>query len=147
MRLALAADHAGFAHKTALIALLQTLGHEVVDFGATSEASCDYADFAVPAAQAVAKGECTRGIVLCGSGIGVCLAANKVPGIRCALVYNDEVARLAWQHNHAQLIALGARFFTVPQCLAMTTAWLDATFEERHQRRIDKIHRTESPTC
>lgn len=126
---------------------MRDLGHEVVDFGTTSETSCDYADVAVPAAQAVAKGECDRGIVICGSGLGVSLAANKVPGIRCALVYNDDVARLAWQHNRAQMIALGARFFTVEQCLAMTTAWLGATFEERHQRRIDKIHRTESPTC
>lgn len=139
MRIAVACDHSALAHKRAIIAHLIGLGHQVEDFGTDSEASCDYPDFAGPACESVAKGANGAAIVVCGSGIGVSIVANKVPGIRCALAHSVDTARLAKEHNNAQALALGARIVTIDTALAMVDAWLNATFENRHQRRLDKI--------
>jgi ribose 5-phosphate isomerase B len=139
MRIAVASDHAALAHKRAIIAHLAGLGHQVEDFGTGSEASCDYPDYAGPACESVAKGSNGAAVLVCGSGIGVSIVANKVPGIRCGLAHSVETARLAKEHNNAQALALGARIVDVPTALAMVDAWLNASFEARHQRRLDKI--------
>src|SRR6187402_3435262 len=109
MKLAIASDHAGFAYKERLIAMLREAGHEVRDFGAFSEESVDYPLFIAPAAEAVATGECERGIVLGGSGNGEAMVANKVHGVRCALCWSEESARLSRQHNDANVLSLGER--------------------------------------
>lgn len=147
MRIVLGSDHAGYDLKLAIIAHLRTTGHSVTDVGTSGTSSCDYPDYAAPACRAVIAGEADRAILVCGSGIGISIAANKVPGIRCAVVYNREVARLAKEHNDAQAIALGARFIAVDEAIAMVDAWLGATFEARHQRRIDKITALEPRAC
>jgi ribose 5-phosphate isomerase B len=140
MRIALGTDHAGFLLKERIKSHLATAGHEVVDFGTDSEASVDYPDFIVPAARAVARGDCALGIVLGGSGNGEAIAANKVRGIRCALCWNEATARLAKEHNNANMISLGARQTPETTARQIVDAWLAATFEGgRHQRRIDKL--------
>jgi len=141
MRIALASDHAGFRYKTAIAKRLTELGHDVKDFGTDSEAPVDYPDFIRPAAEAVAAGKCERGIVLGGSGNGEQIAANKVPGARCALGWSPETASLARRHNNALLIGIGGRMHTVAEALAIVdafvlTPWSD---EPRHQRRVDII--------
>lgn len=148
MRIAIAADHSAVEHKRAVAAHLRGLGHEVVDFGTDSAASCDYPDYGIPAAQAVASGDCAKGVLICGTGIGMSIAANKVHGIRCALVHSLDTARLAANHNNAQILALGARIVDVPTAIAMVELWLTTPFEDRHQRRLDKIAACErSPSC
>lgn len=139
MRIAVASDHAGLAHRRAIAAHLAGLGHQVDDFGTATEASCDYPDFAAPACRAVMAGQDQRAVLVCGTGIGVSIVANKVPGLRCALVHSVDTARLAKEHNDAQAIAMGARVVDIPTALAMVDAWLGAAFEPRHQRRLDKI--------
>ncbi len=140
MRIALASDHAGYRYKTMLASHLSAQGHEVVDFGAYSQEPVDYPDFIRPAAAAVARGECDKGIVLGGSGNGEAIAANRVKGVRCALCWNPQIARLARQHNDANMISLGQRFLSEPEALAIVTAWLEAAFEGgRHTRRIAKL--------
>jgi ribose 5-phosphate isomerase B len=139
VRIVLASDHAALDHKRALSAHLRAAGHQVEDVGTHESASCDYPDFAGAACRTVIEGRAERAILLCGSGIGMSIAANKFPGLRCALAYNVETARLSGEHNRAQALALGARFHDVPTALAMVDAWLGARFEERHQRRLDKI--------
>src|SRR5262245_35461515 len=109
MRIAIGSDHAGFQYKTLLAKHLAALGHEVKDFGTYSEDSVDYPDFIFPTAKAVARGECERGIVLGGSGNGEAIAANRVKGVRCALCWNEETARLGRQHNDANVISIGQR--------------------------------------
>ncbi len=147
MNIAVASDHAGFAYKNAIVEHLRGLGHTVQDFGTNSEASCDYPDFAVPACKSVVAGTNARAIVICGTGIGVSIAANKVHGMRCALAFNVDMARLGWEHNQAQALAIGARFTPLPTALAMVDSYLGATFEPRHQRRIDKISAIETNAC
>ena len=139
MRLAVASDHAGHEYRLAIAEHLRGKGHEVVDFGTKDGARCDYPDLALPAATAVAQGECERGILVCGSGIGVSMTANKVPGIRCALAHNVETATLAKAHNDAHMLALGARIVALDTALAMVDAYLDSEFESRHQTRLDKL--------
>lgn len=139
MKLAVVGDHAAVAHTRAIIAHLRQAGHQVEDFGTLTEASCDYPDLAGPACESVAAGRNERVVLVCGTGIGVSIVANKVPGIRCALVHNEMTARLAREHNNAQALALGARVVDIPTALTMVDAWLGATFEARHQRRLDKI--------
>ena len=117
MKIALGSDHAGFEYKQAIRDWLQARGHQVVDFGTASNTPVDYPDFIRPAAEAVAHGECERGIVLGGSGNGEAMAANKVRGIRCALCWNEETARLARQHNDANMLSLGQRM--IPLDLAL----------------------------
>lgn len=147
MRIALAGDHAALEHKQALRLHLEAQGHEVVDYGTHTSASCDYPDYAAPACRAVLAGQHDRAVLVCGSGIGISIAANKIAGFRCALAYNVETARLAGEHNAAHGLALGARFITVADATAMVDAFLAARFEERHQRRLDKIHALEKPAC
>jgi len=140
MRIAIASDHAGFRYKTMLAAMLTELGHEVVDFGTDSDASVDYPDFIRPAAEAVAAGDCERGIVLGGSGNGEAIAANRVRGVRCALCWNEETARLSRAHNDANVISIGERMITADEAKAIVQVWLEGTFEGgRHVRRIEKL--------
>ena len=140
MRIALASDHAGYRYKMLLAKHLASLGHEVKDFGTHSEESVDYPDFIRPAAEAVARGECERGIVLGGSGNGEAIAANRVKRVRCALCWNEEVARLARQHNDANMLSLGQRLISEQTAVAIVNVWLTTPFEGgRHIRRIQKL--------
>lgn len=116
--------------------------------GASSEESVDYPDFGEQVARVVAGGEADAGIVLCGTGIGISIAANKIPGIRAALVTSPEMARLAKEHNNANVLALGGRILDAATAMACVSAWLDASFEgDRHQRRLDKITALEKKSC
>ncbi|MEX0715412.1 MAG: ribose 5-phosphate isomerase B [Planctomycetaceae bacterium] len=140
MRIALATDHAGFEHKTAIAARLRELGHEVVDFGTDSAEPVDYPDFIRPAALAVARGECARGIVLGGSGNGEAMVANRIRGVRCGLCWNAESARLTRAHNDANVLSLGARFMDIETAFAIVDTFLTTPFDGgRHARRIAKI--------
>ena len=140
MKISLACDHGALALKRAVRAHLEALGHEVVDFGTDTPDSCDYADFGIPAAKAVASGDCERGILLCTTGIGMCMSANKVRGIRCALLSDLMSARLTRQHNDANVIAMGAAVLGEKLALEILDVFLTTDFEGgRHQRRIDKF--------
>lgn len=142
MRLAVASDHAGFRFKTAVADHLRRLGHEVVDFGTGSEEPVDYPDFIRPAALAVAAGDCERGIVFGGSGNGEAMTANRVRGVRCAVVWSEDSARLARAHNDANMISFGQRLLSQEQVLAFVDIWLATPFEGgRHQARIEKLDR------
>lgn len=141
MKIAIGSDHAGFDYKISLVAMLQQQGHMVQDFGAHSAESIDYPDIAHQVAQAVQNGQADRGILICGSGNGVAIVANKHQGVRCALCWNEELAALARQHNDANIIALPARFVPEIAALAMVSVFLQTAFEGgRHQRRVDKIN-------
>ena len=140
MRIALGCDHAGYEYKERIKAHLIRLGHEPRDFGTHSSEPVDYPDFVRPAAKAVAAGECERGIVLGGSGNGEAIAANRVRGVRCALCWNVETARLARLHNDANVISIGQRMVDADTALAIVDAWLATPFEGgRHAIRIAKI--------
>src|SRR6267142_4938986 len=129
MKLAIGSDHAGFAYKEAIKAMLAAAGHSVRDFGTSSEASVDYPDFVRPVAEAVARGEFERGIVLGGSGNGEAIVANRTRGIRCALCWNEESARLGRQHNNANVISLGQRMINIETALDIVKIWLETPFE------------------
>ncbi len=141
MKLAIACDHGAIALKNKLKAHLEKKGYEVADFGTHTADSCDYPDFAGPAARAVASGECEKGIVLCTTGIGVSICANKVRGIRCALLSDVMSARLTREHNDTNMMALGAGVVGENLALEIADTWLGTAFSEeaRHQRRIDKM--------
>ena len=140
MRIALASDHAGFDYKEKIKEHLTRAGHEVRDFGTNSSQSVDYPDFIRPAARAVATGECERGIVLGGSGNGEAMAANRFRGVRCALCWNVESARLARLHNDANMISLGQRMIDLETALAIVDTWLSTPFEGgRHLPRLRKL--------
>jgi ribose 5-phosphate isomerase B len=140
MKISLGTDHAGFRYKEAVKELLRQLGHEVTDFGTSSEEPVDYLLFIRPAAEAVAKGECERGIVFGGSGNGEAIAANKVRGVRCALCWNEETARLSRQHNDANVLSIGERMIPEETALAIVRVWLTTAFEGgRHARRIAQL--------
>ena len=140
MKIAIASDHAGFRYKDDLSRYLAQAGHEVVDFGTTSTESVDYPDFIHPAAAAVAGGECERGIVLGGSGNGEAMAANRHPGVRCAVCWNEESARLASLHNDANMISLGERMISAELAIRIVDIWLATPFEGgRHVARIRKL--------
>ena len=140
MKIAIGSDHAGFAYKGRIIEMLTELGHEVRDFGTHSNAPVDYPVFIAPTAEAVARGECERGIVLGGSGNGEQIVANKVRGIRCALCWSIETARLARQHNDANVISIGQRTVTPELALEIVRTWLGAEFEGgRHVPRLQEI--------
>ncbi len=144
MRIALASDHAGFKTKEELKLLLDELGIGYEDVGTRSEEPVDYPDFAQRAALLVARGECTQALLVCGSGTGMAIAANKVPGIRAAVAWNEETARLARAHNDANVLAIGARTTAADEIARIVRAWFAARFEGgRHVRRIQKIHRIE----
>jgi ribose 5-phosphate isomerase B len=140
MKLAIASDHAGFAYKERITAMLRAEGHEVRDFGTHNESPVDYPLFIAPAAEAVASGDCERGIVLGGSGNGEQIAANKIRGIRCALCWNTETARLARAHNDANMISIGQRTVPIETALEIVTTWLYEEFDgERHRPRIQEV--------
>ena len=140
MKIGICSDHAGLEYKTKLISYLLGKGYEVVNFGTDSPDSCDYSDFGILAARAVASGECERGVVLCTTGIGMCMTANKVKGIRCALLSDLMSARLTRQHNDANMIAMGAAVLGEKLALEILDVFLTTDFEGgRHQRRIDKF--------
>jgi ribose 5-phosphate isomerase B len=140
MRIALASDHAGFRYKTLIERQLRERGHEVIDFGTSSEAPVDYPTFIRRAAQSVASGECERGIVLGGSGNGEAIVANRLRGIRCALCWSVESARLARAHNDANMLSLGERLLREDELRAIVDTWLATPFEGgRHARRIAAI--------
>jgi ribose 5-phosphate isomerase B len=140
VKIAIASDHAGFRYKGILSRHLAQAGHEVVDFGTGSTASVDYPDFIHPAAAAVASGSCERGIVLGGSGNGEAMAANRHPGVRCALCWNEESARLARLHNDANMISLGERMISEDLAVRIVDIWLATPFEGgRHVARIRKL--------
>ncbi len=141
MRLAIASDHGGFALKGVLAASLRAAGHDVADHGPAAAERCDYPDFAGPVARAVSTGEADRGILVCGSGIGMSMAANKVPGIRAAVVQDLEHARLSREHNNANVLCLGERFTAPALAEAIVAVWLETGFGEgRHVGRVAKIH-------
>ena len=141
MKIAIACDHGALALKNALMAHLAKQGHEVVNFGTDTLDSCDYPDFAAPAAQAVANGECDKGIVLCTTGIGVSITANKVKGIRCALLSDVMSARMTREHNDTNVLAMGAGVVGEKLAVEIVDTWLGTAFsgDARHQRRIDKV--------
>ena len=140
MKIAIACDHGGFKLKQAVIQELKRLGQEVEDFGTYNEESCDYPDYASKAAKAVASGECEKGVVICGTGIGVSITANKVKGIRCALCHDVYSAKKTRQHNDANMLAMGARVIGEGLALEIVDAFFTSEFEGgRHIRRIEKM--------
>ena len=141
MKLAIACDHGALALKNKLVSHLTEKGYEMVDFGTHTLDSCDYPDYAAPAAKAVAAGECEKGIVLCTTGIGVSITANKVDGIRCALLSDVMSARMTREHNDTNMMAIGAGVVGEMLALEIVDTWLGTEFShnERHQRRIDKL--------
>ncbi len=141
MKIALGCDHGALALKNKLVSHLENKGYEVKDFGTYTLDSCDYPDFAGAAAKAVADGECEKGIVLCTTGIGVSIVANKVKGIRCALLSDVMSARMTREHNDTNMMAIGAGVVGEMLALEIVDTWLGTEFShnERHQRRIDKL--------
>jgi ribose 5-phosphate isomerase B len=140
MKIAIASDHAGFLYKEAIKVWLIAAHHEVSDFGTSSTTPVDYPDYIRPAAQAVASGECERGIVLGGSGNGEAMVANKVHGVRCALCWNDETASLSRHHNDANVLSLGERMISQEIALQIVEIWLSTPFDGgRHIARIEKM--------
>jgi ribose 5-phosphate isomerase B len=140
MKVAIGGDHAGFSYKKNIISHLQSKGYEVKDFGPFSEASVDFPDFAHPVASAVEKKEFDFGILICGSGNGVAMSANKHSGIRAALVWNTELASLARQHNNANVLCLPSRFIDYDLAISCIEKFFSADFEGgRHVNRVDKI--------
>lgn len=138
----IASDHAGFELKEALEAELKSLGYEVDDLGPASEASTDYADYAHPLAARVSSGEAERGVLLCGTGLGMSYTANRYPHVRAAVAWTPEIAALAREHNDANVLVLPARFVGTEEGKAILKAWLDTPFAGgRHARRIAKIER------
>lgn len=140
MKIAVACDHGGLQLKRALVRYLTSKGHEVIDFGTDTEESCDYPDYALPAAEAVAAGRCERGILVCGTGIGVSLVANKVPGIRCAHCHDTYSAKYTRLHNDANMLSFGQRVIGEGLMEEIVDVFLSTDFEGgRHQRRLDKL--------
>jgi ribose 5-phosphate isomerase B len=139
-KIAIASDHAGYHLKEVLIARLTEAGYSVNDFGTNSDMPVDYPDFVRPAAMSVANGDNDIGIVLGGSGNGEAMVANKVRGIRCALCWNEQSARLAKEHNNANMISIGARMVSEQEAIRIVDTWLQSEFEYgRHVRRIEKL--------
>lgn len=140
MRVALGADHGGFALKEALVTRVRELGHEPVDVGTHSTEAVDYPDFALAVAQAVARGDCARGIVVDAAGLGSCMVANKVAGVRAATCHDEASARNSREHNDANVLSLGARALHPGHAKRIVQVWLATPFAGgRHQRRVDKI--------
>jgi len=146
-RIALGADHAGFEEKEKIKSTLDELGVEYVDMGTNSPDSVDYPDYAKKVAEAVSKGEFEQGLLVCGSGTGMAIAANKVKGVRAAVAWSPDIARLARQHNNANVLSLPARFMSAEDAAGVVKAWFDADFEGgRHEKRVEKITEIEK-TC
>jgi ribose 5-phosphate isomerase B len=144
-RIPIASDHAGFELKERLRAALAELGYDVQDIGTHSAASTDYADYAHPLAEEVSTGEVQRGVLLCGTGLGMSYVANRYPGVRAAVAWSPDIAALARKHNDANVLVLPARFLSEEDALAILRTWLDTGFEGgRHTKRIEKIEREEA---
>ena len=144
MKIALASDHAGFEAKEKLKIFLNELGHEVMDFGTDSTDSVDYPDYALPVAQAVADGKFERGILICGSGIGMAIVANKIPGIRAALCHSQSIAQVSRSHNDANILCLSGWMLKQDEISEIIQVWLKTSFSGgRHMRRIKKIKEIE----
>jgi ribose 5-phosphate isomerase B len=141
MTIPIGSDHAGFETKEEIKKLLKSFGYECDDKGTFSAESVDYPDFAVKVAESVGNGTYQKGILVCGSGQGVCITANKVRGVRAALGFNEESAALTRQHNNANILCLPGRMLPIEELKKITIAWLNAEFEGgRHERRVKKIH-------
>lgn len=141
MIIPIASDHAGYAAKEVAKSILQEMGYEVNDLGVHEESSVDYPDYAVLVANAVGKGTYPKGVLICGSGQGMCITANKVDHVRAALAWDPEIAKLAAQHNNANVLCLPGRFLNESQIRSILTSWLDTPFEGgRHENRVNKIH-------
>ncbi len=144
MRIAVAADHAGFEFKTRLIEELRTLGHEVADEGTNSPESCDYPDYAIPAARRVSEGKSDRAILVCSNGIGIGMVANRILGVRAAVVYSERTAEMTRGHHDSNVLCLGAQQFPEDDLLKFVRVWLDTDFEGgRHARRMKKVRSLE----
>ncbi len=140
MKLVIGSDHAGLHLKKQVLALLKKKGVEVTDFGTENDESVDYPDFGMQVAEAISHGEAERGILLCGSGIGMSIVANKYRGVRAALCYDTQTARLSRQHNDANVLVMGGRLLEASQAMEIVKTWLETKFEGgRHARRIQKI--------
>ena len=140
MKIAIGCDHGGIVLKDAVTSTLEALGAEVVDLGTNSTDSVDYPTYGLKVAETVASGQCDAGVIMCGTGIGISISANKVPGIRCAVVTNTYMAKLTKNHNNANIISLGGRVITPDEAKEIVTAWYTAEYEGgRHQRRLDMI--------
>ena len=145
MKIAIASDHGGYDYKQELIPYIESLGHQVLDLGCHGPASVDYPDYGIPCAQAVARGEADRGVVICGTGIGISISANKVPGIRCALCTDPVMARLTREHNDANMLAMGGRIIGIELAKGIVQVFLSTEFSGgRHKTRIDKIAQDEA---
>ena len=141
MRIAIGSDHAGFALRQAIAEKLKGMGHEVLDCGCESEESCDYPEFGAAVGRKVASGQSDRGIVVCGTGLGIAMAANKIAGIRAAVVHDAFTARMSREHNDANVMALGARVLDPDFAIELVDLWLSTDFEGgRHARRVGKIN-------
>lgn len=145
MKIAIAADHGGFILKEKLRGQLAALGHDVMDFGTTSTESCDYPDFAQAAGEAVAEGRADRGLLICTTGIGMAMAANKIGGVRAAAARSEDEVRMTREHNDANVLTLGAKYVDERRALALIRVFLETAFSrgERHVRRIAKIAQME----
>lgn len=144
MKIAIGSDHAGYKLKAEIVKFLNQKSYEVVDFGTCDAQSVDYPDYALSVAEAVRSGECERGILICGTGIGISISANKVPGIRAALCTNGFMARMSREHNNANVLALGERIVGLDLAIDIVDIWLKTEFlGDRHQKRVDKIEAIE----
>jgi ribose 5-phosphate isomerase B len=145
MKISLGSDHAGFEYKQALAEMLRTQGHDIIDCGTHSADSTDYPLWCIPAAERVASGEAEKGIVVGGSGNGEAIAANKVKGIRCAIAWSDETAKLASQHNNANVLSIGERMVSLDTAKRLVDLWLSTQFEGgRHLKRIEELAKYEA---
>ncbi len=147
LKIAIGADHAGFTVKNELVKQLTEEGYKVIDYGAyVDQSTDDYPDFAFKVARAVGSGRCDRGLLACGSGIGMAMAANKMKGVRAAPVWSSQTARLASQHNWANILCLSSRFNSLNSLKKMTRVWLQTPYEKggRHERRVKKIIKIEA---
>ena len=141
MKIAIGSDHAGYIVKDEIIKYFKD--YEFINLGTNTSDSVDYPDYAKKVADCIVNGNADFGILICGTGIGMSIAANKIKGIRCALIYNLNTAKLAKEHNNANIIAIGARELKIDDILKMIKEYINAKFEERHQRRLDQIYKLE----
>jgi len=148
MKIAIASDHAGFELKEKIKKFLEDLGYKYKDFGTDSDESVDYPDYGLKVAEAVAKKEYDRGILICGTGIGMCITANKIPGIRAALCHNVETAKLSREHNDSNILTFGARMIDEKTARDLVKVWLKTEFlGDRHLRRVNKMKEIEKKYC